>query len=84
MKPVGENKADIDRALYDGIRSAYPALQDLTAHLGSNYSRLKSAFGNGRTMKRYGTREDLFQQTILKLIYDATNQQTEKETHLRR
>ncbi|MDR1335572.1 MAG: hypothetical protein LBK22_01940 [Tannerella sp.] len=82
MKPVGENKADIDRMLYDRIRGAYPAPQDLTAHLASNYNRLKSTFGNGRTMKRYGTREDLFQQTILKLIYDAANQQTKEETHL--
>ena len=76
MKPVGENKADVDPQLYESIRNAYRSPEDLIAYITSNYERLKSKFGRDDVMKRYGTREDLFQQTLLKLILDAANQQT--------
>ena len=76
MKPVGENKADVDPQLYESIRNAYRSPEDLIEYITSNYERLKSKFGRDDVMKRYGTREDLFQQTLLKLILDAANQQT--------
>jgi hypothetical protein len=72
MKPIGENKADIDERLYRTIRIQCDNPEHTAAWIASNYNHIKTTYFKGlNTMKRYGTREDLFQQTILKLITDA-------------
>jgi hypothetical protein len=72
MKPVGENKADTDEKLYRAIRTQIPRPEETATWIGANCVRLKDAYFRGANiMKRYGTREDLFQQTLLKLITDA-------------
>lgn len=70
MKPAGENKADTDRRLYETIRIEFNTPAQAAAWLRSNYAHLKRQY-SGNTMKRYGTREDLFHQTLLNLLLDA-------------
>lgn len=72
MKPIGENKADVDERLYRTILIQCGKPEDVVAWISVNYKRLRRIyFRDTHVMKRYGTREDLFHQTILKIIADA-------------